>query len=53
MGVEVAVGDEEADDDVDEKGELACDVEQEEVVRQTSEEAELQGGEEGRVDCPY
>ena len=52
VGVEVAVGDEEADDDIDKKGELSDAVEHEQIFRQASEEAELQGCEEGRVDCP-
>lgn len=52
MGVKVAIGHEEADDDIDEKGDLADAVEHEEILRQTSEEAELQRCEEGGVDCP-
>lgn len=48
----VGVGDKEADKDVDEEGELAGDVEEEEILGETSEEAELQWSEEGRVDCP-
>lgn len=52
VGVKVAIGHEEADDDIDEKGDLAETVEQEEILRQTSEEAELQRCEEGGVDCP-
>lgn len=45
--VRVPIGDEEMEDDVDEESELAGDVEEEEILRQTSEEAELQGSEEG------
>lgn len=48
----VAIGDEEADDDVNKEGELAGDIEEEEVFAESSEETELQGGEEGRVHRP-
>lgn len=53
IGVRVSVGDEEGDDDVEEESELAGDVEEEEILRQASEEGEFEGGEEGGVDCPY
>ena len=49
----VAIGDEEANDNVDEKGELTSDVEEEEVLWEASEESKLEGCEEGRVHCPY
>lgn len=53
VGVRVPVGDEEGDEDVEEERELAGDVEEEEILRQASEEGEFEGGEEGGVDCPY
>lgn len=46
------IGDGEADEDVDEKGKLTGDVEEEEVLRESSEEPELQGREEGGVHRP-
>lgn len=49
----VTKGDEEADDDVDEKRQLAGNVEKEKILRQASEESELHWCEEWRVDCPY
>lgn len=52
VGVSVAVGDEETDDDVDEEGELASDVEEEQVLGESSEEPELQWGEEGGIHGP-
>lgn len=48
----VTIGDEEADDDVDEECKLAGDVEEEEVLRESPEESELQGREEGGVHRP-
>lgn len=52
VGVQGSVGDEEADDNVDEESNLAGDVEEEEILGQPSEEPKLQGSEEGRVHCP-
>ena len=52
VGVEVTVGHEKADDDINEKGQLTDAVEHEQILRQTSEEPELQRCEEGGVDCP-
>ena len=49
----IGVGDEKGDPDVEEEGELAGDVEKEEILRQASEEGEFERGEEGGVDCPY
>lgn len=46
VGVEVTVGNEEANDDVDKEGELAGDVQEEEVLREASEEPKLQRSEE-------
>lgn len=46
VGVKVSVGNEEADDNVDEESNLAGDVKKEEIFRQSSEEAELQWSEE-------
>ena len=49
----VTIGDEEANDNVDEKRELASNVEEEEVLWEASEESKLEGSEERRVHCPY
>lgn len=51
--VSVTIGYKEANDDVDEEGELASNVEEEEVLWEASEESKLEGCEEGRVHCPY
>lgn len=48
----VTIGDEEADNNADEEGELAGNVKEEEVLGESSEEAKLQGREEGGVDRP-
>ena len=53
VGMEVSVGNEEADYNVDEKGELAGDIQQEEVLGESFEEPKLQRSEGGGVDCPY
>lgn len=50
--MDVAIGDEEVDDNVDKEGELAGDIEEEEVFGESSEETELQGREERRVHRP-
>jgi hypothetical protein len=52
VGVGVTIGYKEANDDVDEEGELASNVEEEEVLWEASEESKLQGREEGGVHCP-
>lgn len=49
----VTIGDEEANDNVDEKGELTSNVEEEEVLWEASEESKLEGSEERRIHCPY
>lgn len=53
MGVDVPIGEKEAEEDVDEKGELAGDVEEEDLLGQASEEAKFHWSEERRVHCPY
>lgn len=52
IGVRVAIGEKEVEDDVEEEGDLAGDVEEEEVLREAAEEAELHGREEGGVYRP-
>lgn len=52
VGMGVAVGEAELDEDVDEEGELAGDVEDEEVGGEAAEEAKLHRGEEGGVHRP-
>lgn len=52
VGLTVAVGQEEVNEDVGEEGELPGDVQQQQLLRQAAEEPELQRGEEGRVYRP-
>uniref|UniRef100_M1D7F4 Potassium channel SKOR n=1 Tax=Solanum tuberosum TaxID=4113 RepID=M1D7F4_SOLTU len=49
----VSIGNKEENDDVDEESNLAGDIEKEQVFRESSEEAKLQGSEEGGVHRPY
>lgn len=52
VGVIVPVSNKELEDDVDEEGNLAAEVEPEELAREAPEEAKLHWSEEGRVYCP-
>lgn len=49
----VSIGNEEANENVEEESDLAGTVEEEQILRQTSEEGELQRSEERRVHSPY
>lgn len=49
----VTISEPELDDDVNDKEDLACNVQCEEILGQAPEEAELEGGKEGRVDCHH
>lgn len=53
VGLTVSVGNEKLQNDVDEKSNLADNVEHKEVFVKSSEEAKLHGSEERRVHCPY
>lgn len=49
----IAIGNTKVNSDIDEKGDLAGNVEEEEILGETPEESEFQWRKEGRVHSPY
>lgn len=52
VSMRISVSKEELEDNINKKSNLAGDVQEDQVLRQSSEESELHGREKGRVNCP-